>query len=217
MFRPCHVVVGALALMAAACSDNNNLAPVTIATVRLVNDTDTPLSFANAVVVDSADAKIAFGHASTCASVDLSNPARELTITNGTTRQSIAAPSLSAGANLLIVAFVEATGNVQLAALSNRFTPSSTGAGLRFFNGISSIRPLFMDHEGDLTGFVEFGAASPFVSVRTDSISISFATATSVVLDPGFLAFSHGKNSTVVLGPPAPGTSTLRFSVVQGC
>ena len=69
-----------------------------------------------------------------------------------------------------------------------------------------------------LTPFVDFGTSSSFVSVPTDSASITFADQFSIVLDAGRIAFPLGQNSTVVVGPPAPAaTAPLRFFTVQGC
>jgi hypothetical protein len=220
MFRPSHVVVGALALIAGACSESDNIVhTLNSATVRLVNDTDTPLTLTVVNTVDSANARIPFGQSSACVFVDLSNvPA--LTITNGATGASIAfTPILSAGDNVTVVAFATtALGNVQFAALNNRFVPAANGAGLRFFNGVSSTGPLLMRRNGvALTPFVGFGSASSFVSVPIDSGSITFADQFSVVLDAGLMAFPLGQNSTVVVGPPAPTTDPLRFFTVQGC
>ena len=218
MFRPSYPVVVALAVMAAACSDHNGLAPDDLTTVRLVNDTDIPLSLANAGVVSVADASIAFGQASTCVPIALPGTVPELTVTNVTTRRSIpfALPS-AAGDNLIVVAFDDAAGNVRLTVLRDRFVPFETGAGLRFFNGVSKNGPLLMQRNGFLTPFVAFGAASAFVSVQPDSEFVTFADRFSNVLDAGFLAFPMGMNSTVVLGPPVSGTENLRFFTVQGC
>ena len=219
MFRPSHVVVGALVLIAAACSDSDNVVhTLNAATVRLVNDTDTPLSLAVVNVLDSANARLVFGQASACVFVDLSNvPA--LTITNGATGVSIAfTPILSAGDNVMVVAFGTTVGNVQFASLNNRFVPAANSAGLRFFNGVASTGPLVMQRNGAvLTPFVGFGAASGFVSVPIDSASITFSNQLSVVLDAGPMAFPLGQNSTVVVGPPAAGTDPLRSFTVQGC
>jgi hypothetical protein len=89
---------------------------------------------------------------------------------------------------------------------------------LRFFNGEATSGPLVMRRNGvALTPFVGFGSASRFVSVPTDSASITFSSQTSFVLDAGRMAFPLGQNSTVVLGPPAPETVPPRFFTVQGC
>jgi hypothetical protein len=223
MFRPSHVVVGALALMA-ACSDSDNVVhTLNSATVRLVNDTDTPLSLVNGGILDSVSVGLVFGQASACVFVDLNNTLR-LTITDGAGATIGFTPILSPGDNVTVVAFaptvgnVATMGNVQVATLNNRFGPAVNSAGLRFFNGVSSTGPLVMRRNGIvLTPFVGFGAASRFVSVPIDSASITFSNQVSIVLDAGLMAFPLGQNSTVVVGPPAPETVPLRFFTVQGC
>ena len=220
MFRPPHVVVGALALMATACNDSNsNFVPAATATIRLVNDTDTPLSLIVRGIPDSANTRITFGQASNCVIVDLaSTTVPAVTVTNAVTGASINfTPALTVGASLTVVAFGDTLG-VQFATLSNRFVPATNDAGLRFFNGAPSAGSLFMQRAGiALTPFIGFGAASNFVSVPTDSASITFSNGSSVVLDAGLMAFPLGQNSTVLVGPPASGTIPLRFFTVQGC
>ena len=223
MFRPSHVVVGTLVLMAAACSDSDNVVhTLNAATVRLVNDTDTPLSLVNAGIIDPVNSALVFGQASACVLVDLTNTPT-ITITNVAGATIAFTPILSAGDNVTVVAFAAtvgnvATGTVQFATLNNRFVPALNGAGLRFFNGVSTTGPLVMRRNGlVLTPFVGFGAASGFVSVPIDSASITFSNQNSFVLDAGRMAFPLGQNSTVVVGPPAPETVPLRFFTVQGC
>jgi hypothetical protein len=221
MFRPSHVAVSALLLMVAACNDDTTSNVVrSVATVRLVNDTDTPLSIAKGGVLDSANKRLVFGQASTCLSVDLSNTSVPvLTLTNAVTGTSInfTAP-LTAGANLMLVAFGDTLGPVQLTTLTNTFVPAPNAAGLRFFNGVPNAGSLIMQRGGiTLTEFVGVGFASSFVSVPTDSARVTFSNVVSVVLDAGLMAFPLGQSSTVVLGPPARGTNPLRFFTVQGC
>ena len=168
MFRPSHVVVGTLVLMAAACSDSDNVVhTLNAATVRLVNDTDTPLSLVNAGIIDPVNSALVFGQASACVLVDLTNTPT-ITITNVAGATIAFTPILSAGDNVTVVAFAAtvgnvATGTVQFATLNNRFVPALNGAGLRFFNGVSTTGPLVMRRNGlVLTPFVGFGAASGF-------------------------------------------------------
>ncbi len=221
MFRPSHVVVvGALALTASACSDTTNAVfPFNSAVVRLVNATDTPITLSVSGVPDSANSRLVFGQSSACVLIDLSNRVSVITVTNNAAGGLVPfSPILSPGDNLTVVAFGATAGVIQLATLNNRFVPTINSAGLRFFNGVASTGPLFMQRSGvALTPFVQFGTASGFVTVPTDSASITFANGLSVVLDAGRLAFPVGQNSTVVVGPPAAGTDPLRFFTVQAC
>ena len=220
MFRPSRLVVGALSLMVAACSDNDNnvVGVANTATVVLVNDTDTPIMLTAATVPDSATTTLNFGQATACAVFDLSKAVPQLAVRNAETGATLAlASTLSAGDNLTIVAFDGSAGILQLATLDNRFTPLETDAGLRFFNGAASADSIFMERNGTLTPFVRLGAASPFASVSTDSATILFSNRRSIVLDAGVISFPHGRNSTLLVGPPAPRTTALRFFTVQAC
>jgi len=147
MFSPSHVVLGALVLMATACSDTITDFVSRSATIRIVNDTDTPLSLTIAGVLDSANTRLAFGQASTCVFVNLSDTTvPPVAVTNAATGASITfTPTLTVGANVTVVAFDAAVGDVQFARLSNRFVPDTSNAGLRFFNGASSAGALFMN------------------------------------------------------------------------
>jgi hypothetical protein len=219
MFRPSHIVT-ALALLATACNDNVSNVVSSSAAIRLVNDSNTPLSLTAAGILDSANTRIAFGAASRCLFVDVTNTtAPPITVTNTVTGASITmTPTLISGANVTVVAFGDTAGAVQLATLNNHFVPAPDDAGLRFFNGAPRVGALFMQRSGlALTPLTGFGAASSFVSVPTDSASITFANGTSVVLDAGLMAFPLGQNSTVFVGPPAQGTNPLRFFTAQGC
>ena len=218
MFRPFHSVVGALALIATACSDNN-FVPFNSAAVRLVNDTNTPFVFTDASILNPTTVRLGFGQASACVSVDLSNTSG-LAVTNAATGESIPfAPTLTPGGSVIVVAVVDRVGNVQFATLNDRFLPGTNDAGVSFFNGVASTGPLLMLRDGiSLTAPVDFGTSSSFMSVPVDSASITFADQSSIVLDAGRIAFPLGQNSTVVVGPPAPSAIVpLRFFTVQGC
>jgi hypothetical protein len=220
MFRPSRVAIGAIALMAGACSnsDNDVVHTLDVVTVRFVNDTDTPLAIFTGNIVGPANATLAFGDQTGCMLIDLSNvPA--LAVTNATTGATIFfSPTLIPGANLTVIAFADADGKVRFAALSNRFVPPANTAGLRFFQGVATTGPLEMARNGAvLTPLIPFGSASGFGSVPVGSGSITFSNQTSVVLDAGELAFPQGQNSTVVLGSPAPRTVPLRSFTVRGC
>jgi hypothetical protein len=220
MLRPSHVVAAALALVAAACNDTDTNFVNTTAKVRLVNDSDTPLSVAFAGVVDSANSRLVFGQSTACVLVDLSiAEVAPLTVTSAVTGTSITStPTFTVGANLTIVAFGDETGKVQLTALDNRFVPAPSDAGLRSFNGAPGVGSLSMRRDGaTLTSAIAFGSASNFVNVPTDAADITFSNGASVVLDAGLIAFPLGQNSTVLVGPPATGTTPLRSFTVQGC
>ena len=220
MFRLSHLLFGAFALTLVACNDDvNNVVPANTAGIRFVNDTDTPIALSNTSLLDSSTARLGFGQASACFLVQLpTSSVPMVTVTNGVTGEtSTFTPVLTGGANITVVAFGDSAGNIRFAALDNNFVPATNDAGLRFFNGASGA-PLFMLRRGvALTPPTGFGTASSFVSVPTDSASITFSNGSSVVLDAGLMAFPLGQSSTVFLGFPASGTVPLRFFTLQGC
>lgn len=221
MFRPSYLVAGVLVLVAAACNDSVSNFVSSTATVRLVNDTDTPLTLIVGGVPDSANANLVFGASSGCVFVDpAKTPVPPFTISNAMTGRTITfTPTLTGGANVTIIAFGDSAGNVAFALLNNQFVPATNETGLRFFNGVLRAGSLFMQRNGiAITGPTAVGSASSFVSVPIDSASITFTNGSAVVLDAGLMAFPLGQNSTVVVGPPAQGTTIpLRFFTAQGC
>jgi hypothetical protein len=219
MVRTSHCVVSALALAAAACSDNNNFVqPAATAGVRFANDTDTPITISNPGILGATSTTLIYGQ-SACVVVDLSNNfVPQVTVKNDGTGASITViPNLNPGDNLTVVAFGGPAPSLQFATLDNHFAPAAGGAGLRFFNGASTDALVMRRNDIVLAPLTGFGEASGFVSVPIDSASITFSTQDSFVLDAGLMAFPQGQNSTVVLGPPASGTVNLRFFTVQGC
>jgi hypothetical protein len=223
MFRLSHLVLGALALTVDGCNSsvtNFVFTPsITSAGVRFVNDTDSPVVVSSTGVLGSTSTKLGFGQASACLLVSLPTSAPPtLSVTNAVTGATTTfSPELTTGANVTVVTFGDAAGNLHFATLDNTFAPAANSAGLRFFNGASTAA-LFMQRSGVApTASIGHGAASNFVSVPTDSASITFSKGSSIVLDAGQMAFRMGQSSTVFLGPPAAETSALRFFIAQGC
>jgi hypothetical protein len=220
MFRPSHAVVGALALMAAACNDSTSNFVSNLATIRLANDTDTPISITVRGTLDTLNRRLTYGSLSTCLFVDLSTTTVPVvSVMNAVTGATIVfTPVLTPGENALVVAWGDTLGAVALTALDNRFVPVANEAGLRFFNGVPRDGSLSMQrNSATLTPFIGVGSASRFVSVPIDSGRITFSNAATVVLDAGLLAFPQGQNSTVVVGPPVAGSVLRRLFVAQGC
>jgi hypothetical protein len=157
--------------------------------------------------------------------VNASTPA--LTVTQGASLTPLAgfAPTLTAGHSFSIVAF-PGTSAVQFATLSNTFTAASGQAGFRVFNAT-----------GGATGFDVFitasnaplgtptvanavaGVGSAFVSVPAGSsqIRITATGSNTVLLDLGSQALPAVQNTTLVIAPPASGSTTLRGFLIAGC
>jgi hypothetical protein len=225
MFQKSHVLVGVLSLATVACNDSTNgnfVHIVAVATVRFVNATDAPITVSNGGVIDSLNIRLGFAHQSSCLLVDLSGGTTVplLTFTDavsGAVLTGFNVP-IPVGGNVTIVAFADTNGVVSFAGMSNRFTPPAGKGALRFFNAVQATGSLMMLGDGvSLTPFIAFGAASNFASVRVGSTAVTFTNGTSTVLDAGLQTLGDGQTTTLVVGPPAAGTTPLRFFPVHSC
>jgi hypothetical protein len=198
----------------------------TNATVRLINATNSALDFRSAGTPLSGASNIGFGLASSCASVPVSTAA--LTITNAGSATGLLgfAPVLAVGSSTTFVAYPSASGGVQFATLGNAFAPTSGQAGLRVFNATSTATgyDVFVTALGAVLGLpttsnVLAGAASAFTNVPAgaEQIRLTSAGGTTVVVDLGSQALAAGQNYTLVIAPPAVGTTIPRAFLVAGC
>ena len=220
MFRPSRVFVAAVSLAAAACNDTNGnfVHTVNFALVRFVNATDTPITVVNNGVINTNNASLVFGRQSACVAVDLTDGAT-VTFTNSVTGAliTVSTSTLTIGGNFTVVAFIDTNGVMQFATVSNRFTPTAGHAGLRFFNAATASGPLTMLGNGiALSPPTPLGSASAFVNVPPVTETITFTNDTTV-LNAGAMTFTAGQSSTIVVGPAAAGTTTLRFFTTTGC
>jgi Domain of unknown function (DUF4382)/Domain of unknown function (DUF4397) len=200
-----------------------NLA-LTNANVRLINATDNALNFLQNGTALSGGSNIAFGTASACSSVNAATPGLTVTQPPSTTPLAGFAPTLTAGNSFSIVSYPSASG-VQFSTLSNTFAAASGQAGLRVFNGSGGATGLdvFVTAPGAALGTATFanvasGASSTFSSVAASSqIRVTATGSTTVLLDLGTQALPAVQNTTIVLAPPASGSTTLRGFLIPGC
>jgi hypothetical protein len=202
-----------------------NLA-LTNANVRLINATNNALNLLQNGTALSGGSNIAFGTASSCSSVNATTPALTITQPPSTTPLTGFTPTLTAGNSFSFVAYPNSTGAVQFATLSNTFTPASGQAGLRVFNATGGATGLdvFVTAPAAPLGTATIanavsGVASSFVSVPagSDQIRITATGSTTVLLDVGTQSFTAGQNMTLVIAPPASGSTTLRAFLIAGC
>jgi hypothetical protein len=197
-----------------------------IATVSLINATNTSLNLLeNGVALTNANS-IAFGGSSSCTSVPVTNAG--LSITQGTSATALAgfSPTLTAGTSYSIIAFPTASGGVQFATLTNTFTPASGQTGLRVFNATTSttgfdvfVTPLGAALGTATTTNVMAGASSSFTSVPAGTFDVRLTNtgSTSVLLDSGLQTLVAGKNETLVIAPGVAGSASPRLFLVTGC
>jgi hypothetical protein len=199
---------------------------LTNATVRLVNATGTALNLLQSGTALSGGSNIAFGASSACSSVNATTPALTVTQAGSSTALPGFAPTFTVGNSFTVVAFPNATGGVQFATLANAFTPTAGQAGLRVFNATTATTgyDMFLTAVGAILGTptvsnVLAGAGSSFISVPVGASQIRLTStgSTTVLLDVGSQTFTAGQTMTLVIAPPAAGTTTPRAFLIPNC
>ncbi|HXD47338.1 MAG TPA: DUF4382 domain-containing protein [Gemmatimonadaceae bacterium] len=202
-----------------------NLA-LTNATVRLVNATSGSLTLLENGNALTGGSDLAFGTSSACSSVSAATPGLTVLQAGSSTPLAGFAPTLTAGNSFSIIAYPTSTGSVQFTTLPNAFAPTTGDAGLRVFNATTSTTgfDVFVTAVGAVLGTptlsnVLSGTSSAFVSVPAGASQIRLATAggTTVLLDLGSQTLTAGQNLTLVIAPPAAGSTTPRAFLVAGC
>ena len=134
-------------------------------------------------------------------------------------------PVLQPGISYTLLAYPALTG-VQFATLANVFTPTAGQGGLRVFNatgGATGIDVYVTPTAAPLTtatvSNAVAGIASSFVNVPdgASQVRLTATGSTTVLLDAGSLTFTAGKNATLVIAPPAVGSTALRVFIVPAC
>jgi hypothetical protein len=203
-----------------------NLA-LTNATVRLANATDTPLDLLQTGVALTGSSNLGFGTSSACSSVNAATPALTVTNTGSTTALAGFTPTLTAGHSFSFVAYPTTTGGVQFVTLSNVNTPTTGLAGLRVFNATTGTTSydVFVTTSGAPLGTAAVantapgGSGSAFVSVPAgaEEVRVTTAGSTTVLVDLSAQTLIAGQNYTLIIAPPATGSTTLRAFLVAGC
>lgn len=195
------------------------------ANVRLVNATDAGLDLLQGTAVASGGGNIAFGKTSSCTSVTAATPNVSIAATGTTTALPGFTPSLVAGNSYLFIAFPGTGSATTFATLVNTFTPASGQAGLRVFDATSGTGfDAFVTASGAPLGAATISnattaTATSFVSVPAGSQQIRLTSTglTTVLLDLGSQTLTAGTNYTLVIAPPATGSTTIRAFLVAGC
>ena len=224
----------------AACSSDNTLGlgvagpgngadTLNNARIRVVNATATSLDVATGGVVGTGNGALAFGTSSSCISANAARPNLAVRVAGTNTNVTGFAPTFQSGVSHTVIAYIGTGGATQFATFANTFTPSSGQGALRVFNAgaAGTSYDVYVTAAGaSLTtaspsaSAVASGLASPFFEVSTSvsqQVRITAAGSKTVVLDVGNVAFVAGQNATLVIGPPATGSTVLRAFVVAGC
>ena len=217
-------------LALAACDSAARLGiigPSTFATVRFVNATDTPIDIATSGTIATGNGALTFGTSSNCILVD--ERAANVTVLRTGVNSTIVgfAPTFQKGGSFTVIIYPGVGGVPQFAVLPNAFNPNLNRGGFRAFNGVGvgTNFDVFVTVSGEVlrtasVNNVTFGSGSGFVNVDATTVQqvrITNAGSAVVVLDAGNQSFVSGGNSTFVIAPPGPGSTTLRTFQSQAC
>jgi hypothetical protein len=195
------------------------------ATIRLANATNSALDLLQGTTVLTGGGNLAFGTSSACSSVNAATPGLSVRLTGTTTALPGFAPTLQVGNGYTIIAYPNGTA-VQFATLLNTFTPTAGQSGLRVFNATGGATGLdvFLTTVGGPLVTPTFanaltGVASSFLSVPAGSsqIRVTSTGSLTVLLDLGAQTLAAGQNATLVIAPPAVGSTTIRAFLVPAC
>lgn len=207
-----------------ACSSDADVTGTNSGTamVRFVNATNSSINVVSNGVVGAGNSSIVFGGSSSCVTVSSANPG--ITITNSATNGAIGTftPSFASGGNYTVVAYTDATGATQFATLSNTFTPTTGQSGLRVFNAAAGSGGVVVLSNGTVMNSgttTAFGSGGSFFSIPAGAQTFTFNTGTGTTpfANSGSVTLVAGQNNTIVLGPPAIGTTALRSFIATGC
>jgi hypothetical protein len=194
------------------------------ANVRFANATANPLSLLQSGNPLTGATNLAFGTSSSCSSVSATTPALSVIQVGSTTPLTGFAPTFTAGNTYTVIAYPNAAGVVQFANVGTTFAPTTGQSGFQVFNASGTAYDVFVTAPGAALATataanVAAGTSSTFTSVAAGSsqVRITAPGSTTVVLDAGAQTFTAGQRSTLVIAPPATGSTTPRFFIVAGC
>jgi len=195
------------------------------ATIKFTNATNTALDVLQGTNVLTGGSNLAFGASSACSSVNAATPLLTVRQTGTTLPLPGFTPVLQVGNSYTLVAYPNGTA-VQFATLQNNFVPAAGQSGLRVFNatGAPTGLDVFVTTAGGPLGTPTIvnalgGVPSTFVSVPAGSSQIRITTTglTVVLLDLGAQTLTAGQSATLVIAPPAVGSTTIRAFLVPAC
>ena len=213
----------------AACSDDDDTTGTTTggtATVRFVNATNGALDVAQNGTVAATNSNLGYGTSSSCLTVNAANPQLGFRTAGTTTNLGGFTPNFTVGGNYTVIATTGANGATQFTTLSNTNTPATGQARVRIFNAAPSAGnfDVYVTAANAALGTanatgVAYGTASNFFNVASGTSQVRFTTAGSqtVALNFGNQPFTAGQNSTIVIAPPAAGSTTVRAFTVASC
>ena len=231
-------LIAASATLAACSGDNvlglgtagggTNTDTLSNARVRFVNATATSYDIATGGTVGTGNGGIGFGSVSSCLSTNATTPNLSVRAAGTSSIVSGFPTAFQIGSTYTVVAYTSG-GTTQFATIADASTPGAGQIGVRVFNAgaAGTSYDVYVTAPGTAlsstapsAGSVLSGTSSEVFQVTTSApqqVRVTARGSTSVLLDLGHIAFAAGQNVTLVIAPPASGTTALRGFVVAGC
>ena len=216
-----------LALAACGDDDDDDLTGTgNTATVRFVNATGTSYDAALNGTVGTGSGNLGFGGSTSCMTLNATTPGLTFRNAGTTTTVSGFTPNFQRGGSYTVVAVPGTGGTTQFITLPSTNTPASGQAGVRVFNAAQGFGnfDVHVTAPGAALGTanatnVTTGNASSWFNTSGGTSQVRFATAgtQNVALNFGNQNFTAGQNATIVIAPPAAGSTTLRAFMVPNC
>jgi hypothetical protein len=221
------LLVPVLALAACDSDDSTGIGGTSNnATVNFVNATSTSLDIATNSTVTPGNGALGYGNASSCVSANAASSGLAVRQTGTSTALPGFTPAFTAGGNYTVIAYPGTGTAIQFTTVSNAFTPATGQGGLRVFNAAAagSSYDVYVTAPNAALGTSNVnnlgaGSGSSYFNVSAGTaqqIRITNAGSQTVLLDVGSVSFLAGRNATLVIAPPAGG-STPRAFLVNGC
>lgn len=225
--RTLAVILPLVAL--AACSDDSDTTGTSTggtATVRFINATNGAFDVAQNGSTVSGSSNLGYGTSSSCLTVNAANPQLGFRTAGTTTNLAGFTPNFTTGGSYIVIATTGANGATQFTTLSGTNTPASGQASVRIFNAAPSAGnfDVYVTAPNAALGTanataVAYGTGSNYFNVASGTSQVRFTNAGSqtVAFNYGSQPFTAGQNSTIVIAPPAAGSTTVRAFTVAGC
>ena len=227
--RTLALALAAASVTLAACDNDGDITGLSSnnATVQFINATALSLDIAQGGTVATGDGALSYGTTSTCISTDATNSNLAVRQTGTSTALPGFAATFLAGGNYSVIAYPGVGTTTLFATVSNAFTPTSGQGGLRIFNaaGAGTSYDVYIGAAGGsaatlVANNIGSGSGSSYFNVATGAaqqVRITNAGSQAVVLDAGSRTFTAGQNVTMVIAPPAAGSTAPRAFFVTGC
>lgn len=198
------------------------------ASVRMANATNDTLNLLASGSALAGSSSLAFGASSACNLVNAATPALSVTkLGSSTALAGFPTTALIAGQSYTYVAYPTATGTAFTSLNTSTFVPTTGSSGLQVYNasGLATGLDVYSTASGAVLGTTPTiantlnAASSSFVSVPsgTQQLRITSAGGSTVLLDLGNQSFTAGQNYTLIIAPPAAGSTAPRAFLVTGC